>query len=49
MGDITGNIDKSEVIDWLENVIDGMEGKAGDLVTGVANVYELVSRYSSPV
>jgi len=49
MGDITVNIDKSEVIDWLENVIDGMEGKAGDLVTGVANVYELVSRYSSPV
>ncbi len=49
MGNITVTIDKSEVTDWLENVIDGMEGKAGDLITGVANVYELVSRYSSPV
>ena len=39
MGDITVNIDKSEVTYWLENIINGIEGNAGDLVTVVANVY----------
>ena len=49
MGNLDTNIDKSEVDDWLENVLDGMEEQAGYMVGGIVNVYELVSRYSSPV
>ena len=49
MGNLNINLDKSEVDDWLETVIDGMEEQAGYMVEGVLNVYELVSRYSSPV
>jgi hypothetical protein len=49
MGFLNVNIDKSEVDDWLDNVIGGMEEQAGYMVGGIVNVYELVSRYSSPV
>jgi hypothetical protein len=49
MSDIRITIDRSEVSDWLETLIDGMDEQAGYMVEGVLNVYELVSRYSSPV
>lgn len=42
-------VDKSEVVNWLSNLIGGLEAKASETVAAILNIYELIVRVLVPV